>query len=114
MCHSRFKAASDDSHVEQSGGRREQLLGQAASVAGAGRAAVDGPELLIAGPGQFDLAVRIAQSQAEVELAVLALGEVLQAVPQQSADLVERVVLVTASVQLFLLTRPTGLLRHDT
>jgi len=34
---------------------------------------------------------------------VLTLGQVLEAVPQQAADFVERVVLVAASAELFLL-----------
>jgi len=43
---------------------------------------------------------------------VLAFGEVLQAVPQQTADLVERVVSVAAAVQLFLLDAAADLV-HD-
>ncbi len=43
---------------------------------------------------------------------MLAFGEVLQAVPQQTADLVERVVSVAAAVQLFLLDAAADLV-HD-
>lgn len=81
----------------------DDLLGQRSALAQAAGARLDGAELLVAGPGQLDLAVRVAKGKADLELAVLALGQVLQTVPEQSADLVERVVLVAAPAGLFLL-----------
>lgn len=66
-------------------------------------AAVDLPELLVAGPGHRDLVVRVASVQTGHELGALPFGEVLGAVPQQPTYLVERVVLVTSMSELFLL-----------
>ena len=68
----------------------------------AGGARVDRAQLLAAGPGELDLAVRVATCQAGGEAGVLAFGQVLQALPEP-ANPVERVVEVTTAVQLFLL-----------
>ncbi len=74
-------------------------LGEFTAVAQAGGASVDRAQLLIAGPGELDLAVGVADGQPGLEPAVLALGQVLQAVPEES----ERVVFVSASSELLLL-----------
>ncbi len=60
---------------------------------------VDGAEPLVAVPGERDLAVRVAGLEPTGEAGLLAVG----AVPEQPTDLVERVVLVAAAVQLLLL-----------
>ncbi len=61
------------------------------------------PQLLVAGPGQLGLAVRLPDAEAGAQPGVLALAQVLQPVPQQPADLVERVVAVAAPAELLLL-----------
>ncbi len=66
-------------------------------------AGVDGAQLLVAGPGELDLAVRVAGQEPGGQPGVLLDGQVLDAVPQQSADLVQRVVAMAAPAELFLL-----------
>jgi hypothetical protein len=81
--------------------RGDDLLGDltaAAALGGVGRA-----ELLVGRPGDGDLVVRVAGLQTAVEFGELPVGEVFVAVAQQSADLVERVVSITAPVQGVLL-----------
>ena len=65
--------------VSRSGPVRARL-GEGSAFADAVDAVVDGPELLTAGPGQLDLAVRLAERLADLELAVLALAQMVQAV----------------------------------
>jgi hypothetical protein len=57
---------------------------------------LDGAELLVALPGHVDFAVGIAGLQAPGELGLLPFGQVLYAVAEYAADLVERIVLVAA------------------
>ena len=65
---------------------------------------VDGAELLVALPGQVDFAVGVAGVEAPVlSLACWRVGEVLDAVAEEAADLVERVVLVAAVAEGVLL-----------
>ena len=53
---------------------------------------VNGAELLVALPGQVHLILWVAGVEAAAELGLLALGEVFDAVAEQPANLVERVV----------------------
>jgi hypothetical protein len=55
---------------------------------------VDAAKLLVALPGQVDLAVGVAGLQTPGELGLLAFRQVLDTVAEEAADLVERVVLV--------------------
>ena len=64
---------------------------------------VDRAELLVALPGQVHLPVGVAVLEAVGDLGLLAFGEVLHAVAEQPADLVERVVLVAAVAEGVLL-----------
>jgi hypothetical protein len=91
------------SGIGQVGSVGDDVLGQRASLAHAGGAGVDRPHLLVAGPGQLDLTVRVTDGQAGLQSGVLAFAQVLHAVPQQPADLVERVVAVVAPAELLLL-----------
>ena len=82
--------------------RGDDLLGDAPALGRVG-GLVDRAELLVALPGQVDLPVGSPASRHGVELGLLAFGEVLDAVAQQPADLVERVVLVAAPAERLLL-----------
>jgi hypothetical protein len=73
---------------------------------------VDRAELLVALPGQVDLTVWVAGVQAGDYLGLLLVGEVLHAVAEQAADLVERVVFV-APVAHRVLLHPTADLVDD-
>src|SRR5215207_7482944 len=64
---------------------------------------VDGAELLVTLPGQVHFLVGVASLQAAGELSLLTLGEALDAVAEQPADLVERVILVAAVAERVLL-----------
>ena len=76
----------------------------------AGGGVVNGAELLVALPGQVHFAVGVAGLQAPGELGLLALGEALDTVAQQAADLVERVVLVPAVAEGVLLDAAADLI----
>ncbi len=67
----------------------------------AGGASVDGAQLLVAGPGE--LAVRITQHESGLQPGVPAFDQVLQAVLQQAADPVERVITMASLAELLLL-----------
>jgi hypothetical protein len=67
---------------------------------------VDRAQLLVAPPGKINFSDRVAGVEATVDLGLLALGEVFDAVPQQPADLIQRVVFVAAAAQ--------GVLLHPT
>jgi hypothetical protein len=64
---------------------------------------VDGAKLLVALPGDVDFVGRVAGVEAGGDLGLLLLGEVFHAVAEEPADLIERVVFVTASAQSVLL-----------
>jgi hypothetical protein len=81
--------------------RRDDLIGESASGGGC-LLVVDRAEPLVAVPGDGELPAGVAVGQAGVEAGELAGGEVLGAVAQESADLVERVVAVAAVTQLLL------------
>ena len=78
----------------------DDLLGQRPPCDRWAGAGVDGAQLLVAGPGELDLASRVSGVQAGGEPLLLAVGQVFGAVPQQPADPVERVVLVAAAASL--------------
>jgi hypothetical protein len=59
-----------------------------------GGGVVDGAELLVALRDHVDFAVGVAGLQTPGELGLLPLGQMLHAVAEQAADLVERVVFV--------------------
>ena len=76
-----------------------------ATSAALGRAVglVDRAQLLVGMPGDGDLQAGVAGDQARVQFRDLLVGQVLAAAAQQTPDLVERVVLVTAPAQGVLL-----------
>jgi hypothetical protein len=63
---------------------------------------------VVALPSQVHFSVGVASLQAAGELGLLALGEALDAVAQQPADLVERVILVAAVTDGFFAERGGG------
>ncbi len=63
----------------------DDLLGKGARFTQAGGAGVDRPQPLVAGPGELDVAVRVAGEQHGLRSGVLAFAQVLEAVPQQTA-----------------------------
>ena len=67
---------------------------------------VDREQLLVALPGHGHLVVRVTSFQARVEFPDLPLVQVLGAMPQQAADLVQRGVPMPALVQCLLLDPP--------
>jgi hypothetical protein len=89
----------------------EHLLGDLLACGRVG-GGVGGAQLLIAGPGQGDLVVGVAGLEARVQPGALLVGEVLGAVPQQPADLVERVVAVPAPAHGGLLHASADLVDH--
>src|SRR4249919_456412 len=93
---------------DRTGGEAGDHLLRNLAAAGCG-GVVDRAELLVALPGQVDLSDWVAFLQAAGELGLLLLGEVLHAVAKQSADLVERVVLVAAMTKRVLLDTATDL-----
>ena len=85
----------------------EYLLGDLAALRRHG--VVDGSQLLIALPGEVDFVLWVAGCETVADLGLLLLGEVFDAVPEQPADLVERVVFVPASTERVLLHPPSDL-----
>ncbi len=59
-------------------GSWREALGERSAVVKAGGAGVDRAHLLVAGPGESDLAVRVAGGQPSLQPGVLPLAEVLQ------------------------------------
>jgi len=88
----------------------EYLLCDLAPRGGVG-GVIDRADLLIDQPGDFDRAVGVADRQVGREPLALPVGEVLASGEQGAADLVERVVLVTTSVQGVLLDPPADLVQ---
>src|SRR5215213_440246 len=81
-------------------------------VAGGRGGVVDGPQLLIALPGDVDLVPRVAGIKAAADLGLLMLGEMLHTVAEEPADLIERVVFVAAAAQGVLLHSTPHLIDH--
>lgn len=73
---------------------------------------VDRAQLLVALPGRGHLVVGVAGVQGRVEACDRPVGQVLGAVPQQAADLVQGVVAVPAPVQGLLLDAAADLVHH--
>ncbi len=92
--------------------RVEELLGELLALAQARAAGVDRARSLIAGPGELDLHVRVAGFQPGLQPGVLLDVQVLHAVPEQPADLVQRVVLVPAALQRPLLNTAADLVDY--
>jgi hypothetical protein len=67
------------------------------------RGVVDGAQLLVALPGDVDFAAWVAGVEAAADLGLLPFGEVFDAVAEQAADLVQRVVFVAAAAEGVLL-----------
>jgi hypothetical protein len=85
----------------------EYLLGDLAALRR--RGVVDGAKLLITLPGDVHFILWVAGVETVVDLGLLLLSEVFDAVPEQPSDLVERVVFVPASTERVLLHPPSDL-----
>jgi hypothetical protein len=70
---------------------------------------VDRAELLVALPGHVHLTVWIPGLQATSEFGLLPLRQVFDTMPQDPADLIERIVFVAAMPNLLLLDTATDL-----
>jgi hypothetical protein len=58
---------------------------------------VDGAQPLVALPGKINFTAGVAGVEEAADLVLLALGQVLDTIPQQPTDLIERVVFVAAA-----------------
>jgi hypothetical protein len=73
---------------------------------------VDGTELLVALPGHVHLIYGVVGIEARADLGLLALGEMFHPVAEEPADLIQRVVLVTAPAKGVLLHASPEFIDH--